>query len=123
MVIGRLTATSADASFAAVAAIIGLLFASLVNCPQVRIKSVSKAGIGITAATPPLGPIMVEDDDRESQEDDIKPCGLPGVRPDSPPLSYSLANQTAAECLHLPSDFGAKLLALLMKAHASFSAP
>ncbi len=84
MVIGRLTATWADASFAVLAAIIALLSASLVNCPQVRIKSVSKAGIGITAATPPLGPIMVEDDDRESQEDDIKPCGLPGVRPDSP---------------------------------------
>ena len=84
--IERLAACWKNASLAVVAAL-AWWCASLVSCQQVSVKSVSKAGVEITAAIPSLGPIMVsiEDDDRELQEEDLEPCGLPGVRLFSPP--------------------------------------
>ncbi len=64
--IERLAAFWVDASFAVVAAL-AWTSASFVSCPRVSVKFVSKSGVEITAAIPPLGPIMVsiEDDDRE----------------------------------------------------------
>jgi hypothetical protein len=97
-----------DAPFAVVAAL-AWLFASLVSCPQVSVKSVSKAGVEITAVIPALVPIMVSigDDNREFEEDDLEPRGLPDVRlvspPSltlsqiSPPQSVSLAVATSAQ--------------------------
>ncbi len=77
----RLAVSWADASFAVVAAL-AWLSASFVSCPQVGVKFVSKAGVEITAPIPSLVPIKVaiEDDDRESQEDDLELYGLPDVR-------------------------------------------
>jgi len=85
-VIERLVVSSEDAVFAVMAAL-AWLSASLLSCPQVGVNFVSKAGVEITAAIPLLGPIMVliEDDNREFQEDDLELCGLPGVRLVSPP--------------------------------------
>ncbi len=99
--IERLAVSWEDASFAVVAAL-AWLCASLVSCPQVSVKSVSKAGVEITAAIPSPGPIMVsiEDDDREFQEDDLEPCGLPGVRLASPP-SLTLSQITPPQSVSL----------------------
>lgn len=84
--IERLAVSWEGALFAVVAAL-AWLSAPLVSCPRVIVKSVSKAGVEITAAIPSPGPIMVaiEDNDRDFQEDDLEPCGLPGVRLVSPP--------------------------------------
>jgi len=100
-VIERLTVSWEDASFAVVAAF-AWLSASLMSCPQVSVKYVSKAGIEITAAIPSLGPIMdsIEDDDREFQEDDLERCGLPGVRLVSPP-SLTLSQITPPQSVSL----------------------
>ena len=99
--IERMAVSWKDASFAVVAAL-AWLSASLVSCPQVSVKSVSKAGVEITAAIPSPGPIMVsiEDDDREFQEDDLEPCGLPGVRLLSPP-SLTLSQITPLQSVSL----------------------
>ena len=106
--IERLAVSWEDASFA-VAAALAWLSAWLVSCPQVNVKSVSKAGVEITATIPSPAPIMVsiEDDDREFQEGDLEPCGLPGVRLASapsltlsqitPPLSVSPSVLTPAQ--------------------------
>ncbi len=106
--IERLVWSWEDASLAAIAAF-AWLSASFVCCPQVSVEFVSKAGVEITAAIPSSGPIMVsiEDDDREFQEDDLEPSGLPGVRlvwPSSltlsqitPPQSVSLSVLTPAQ--------------------------
>ena len=80
-VIERLAQSWEDASFAVVAAI-AWLSASLVSCPHIDVKSVSKAGVEIAAAMPSLGLIMVWIED---QEDDLEPSGPPGVRFVSPP--------------------------------------
>jgi hypothetical protein len=90
----RLAVCREGASFAVVAAL-AWLSVWVVSCPQVSVKSVSKAGVEITAAILPSGPIMVaiEDDDSENQKDDLEPCGLPGVRLASPP-SLTLAQIT-----------------------------
>ena len=122
--IERLAVSWEDASFAVVAAL-AWLSASLVSCPRVSVKSVSKAGVEITAAIPSPGPIMVsiEDDDREFQEDDLEPCGAARCAACFAPLSHSLANHAAAECLPLRSDSGAAPAALLMKARAPFAEP
>ena len=84
--IERLAVSWEDALFAIVAAL-AWLSVSLVSCPQVSVKSVSKPGVEITPAISSLGPIMVsvEDDDREFQEAELEPCGLPGVWLVSPP--------------------------------------
>jgi hypothetical protein len=106
-VIEGLAASWKDASFAVVAAL-ALLSASLVSCPQVSVKSVSKAGVEIAAAIPSLEPIMVSiEDDREFNEDDLEPCGLPGVlfalppshtlSPIAPPRSVCLSKLTPAQ--------------------------
>src|SRR5271157_4795474 len=84
-VIERL-AVSWEGALFVVVAVLAWLSASLVSCPQVGVKSVSKAGVEIIAAIPSLGPIMVSiDDDREFKEDDLEPYGLPGVLLVSPP--------------------------------------
>jgi hypothetical protein len=109
-VIERLAVSWEDASFAVIA-VLAWLSASLVCCPQVSVKFVSKAGVAITAAIPSVGPILVliEDDENEFQEDDLELCSLPGVRlvwPSSltlsritPPQSVSLSPLTAAQHL------------------------
>ena len=106
--IERLAVSWKGALFAVVAAL-AWLSAPLVSCPRVIVKSVSKAGVEITAAIPSPGPIMVaiEDNDRDFQEDELEPCGLPGVRLASassltlsqitPPLSVSLSVLTPAQ--------------------------
>lgn len=106
--IERLAVSWEGALFAVVAAL-AWLSAPLVSCPRVIVKSVSKAGVEITAAIPSPGPIMVaiEDNDRDFQEDDLEPCGLPGVRLASapsltlsqitPPLSVSPSVLTPAQ--------------------------
>jgi hypothetical protein len=80
-VIERLAVSWEDASFAVIAAI-AWLSASLMCCPEVGVQFVSKAGIEITAVIPLLGPIvgLIEDDDRDFQEDDLELGGLPDVR-------------------------------------------
>ncbi len=105
--IERLAVSWEGALFAVVAAL-AWLSAPLVSCPRVIVKSVSKAGVEITAAIPSPGPIMVaiEDNDRDFQEDDLEPCGLPGLRLASlpslalsqitPPQSVSLSVLTPA---------------------------
>jgi hypothetical protein len=107
-VIERLPLSWKNASFAIVAAL-AWLAASLVSCPQVSVKSVSKAGFEITAAIPSLGPIMVsiEDDDSEFQEEDLEPCGLPGVRLVLPPsltLSQIALPQSASLSVLTPAQ-------------------
>jgi hypothetical protein len=106
--IERLALSWEDASCAVFAAL-AWLSVSFLCCPQVSIKFVAKAGVGITAATPSLGPIVdsIEDDGREFQEDDLELCALPGVRlvwPPSltllqitPPRSVSLSGLTPAQ--------------------------
>jgi hypothetical protein len=93
-VIERLFTSWEDGTFAVFAAL-AWLAASFVSYPQVSAKFVPKAGIEVTAATPSLGPIMVsiEDDDRESQEDDLELSGLPGLR-FFPPPSLTLSQIT-----------------------------
>ena len=107
-VIERLAVSWKDASFAVVAAL-AWLSASLVSCPQVSVKSVSKAGVEITAAIASLGPFVdsIEDEDREFQEDDLEPCGLPGVRLVSPPsliLSQITPPQSLSPLLLTPAQ-------------------
>jgi hypothetical protein len=100
-VIERLAVSWEGASFAVVVAL-AWLSAPLVSCPRVIVKSVSKAGVEITAAIPSPGPIMVaiEDDDREFQEDDLEPCALLGVRLLSPP-SLTLSQITPLQSVSL----------------------
>jgi hypothetical protein len=85
-VIERLAASWEGSSFAVVAAL-ACLSASLVSCPQISVRYVSKAGVEITAAIPSPGPriVAIEDDDREFQEDDLVPCGMPGLGLVTPP--------------------------------------
>jgi hypothetical protein len=99
--IERLAASWEDASFALVAAL-AWLSASLLNCPQASVKSVSKAGIGVAAVISSLGPIMdwIDDDDGEFQEDDLEPCGLRGARLVSPP-SLTLSQITSPQSVAL----------------------
>jgi hypothetical protein len=96
------------ALFAFLAPALACLSASVVTCPQVSLKSVSKGGVGITTVRPSPGPIMkaIVDDDREFQEEDLEPGGLPGLRlvcPASvtsritPPQSVSLSLLTSAQ--------------------------
>ncbi len=91
----RLAVSWEDALFAVVAAL-AWLSASLVSCSQVTVTSLSTARVEITEAMTSPGPIMVsiEDDDREFQEDELEPCGPPGVRLVSPPPSLSLSQIT-----------------------------
>jgi hypothetical protein len=109
-VIERLAVSWEDALFTVVAALAGLS-AWLVSCPQGTAKFVSKAGVEIIAAIPSLGPRMVaiEDDGREFQEDDLEPCGLPGVRPISPP-SLTLSQITPPDSVSLSVLTSAPLL-------------
>jgi hypothetical protein len=52
---------------------------------------VSKAGVEITATIPLLRPIMVSiNDDRDIQEEELEPFGLPSVWLVSPPSLPSL---------------------------------
>jgi len=107
-VIERLAVSWEMGSLAVVAAL-AWLSASLVSCPQVGVKFVSEGGVEITAAIPSMGPIMVsiEEDDREFQDDDLEPCGPPGVwlvaHPSltlsqiTPPQSVSLSVLTPAQ--------------------------
>ena len=99
--IERLAVSWEDASFAVVAAL-AWLSASFVSCPQVSVKFMSTAGVEITAAIPSLGPItgLIEDDDREFQEDDLELCGLPGVRLVSP-LSLTSSQITPQQTVAL----------------------
>jgi hypothetical protein len=96
-VIERLAVSWKDASFAVVAAL-AWMSASFVSHPQVSFNFVSNAGVAITAAIPLLGPTLVLiDDDREFQEDDLELCALPGVRlvwPSSPTLSQITPTQS-----------------------------
>jgi hypothetical protein len=94
-VLGRLAITRGDAWFAVIAAL-AWSSASLMSCSQVSVTSLSTARVEITEAIPSVGPIMVsiEDDDREFQEEDLEPCGPPGLRLVSPPPSLTLAQIT-----------------------------
>jgi hypothetical protein len=105
--IGRLAMFWQDGLFAVVAALASLS-ASFVSCPQVSVQFMSRVGVQITAAIPLPEPIMVLiEDDRESQEDDLELCGLPDVPlvwPASfplllitPPQSVSLSVLTPAQ--------------------------
>jgi hypothetical protein len=90
-VIERLAVSWGDASFAVVA-ILACLSASFVSCRHVSVNFVYTAGVAVTAAIPLPGPVMVliADDDREFQEDDLELCALPGMRIVSPPsLTFS----------------------------------
>jgi hypothetical protein len=100
-VVKRLAASRENACFAVVA-VLAWLSASFAGCPHVSVKSVAMVGIEITAPAASPGPIMVsiEDEDREFQEDDLEPCGLPGVRPASPP-SLTLSQITPPENVSL----------------------
>jgi hypothetical protein len=108
-VIERLAVSWEGASFAVVAAL-ACLSASLVSCPQVSVNFVRKAGVQITAAIPLLErDLVLIEDDREFQEEDLELCALPGVRlvwPPSltlsqitPPHSVSLSVLTPAHHL------------------------
>lgn len=80
------------------------LCALLVGCPQVNVESVSKAGVQVSAAISSLVPVLVavEVDDSENQEDDLEPCGLPGMRLLLPP-SLSLSQITPKQSVSLLS--------------------
>ena len=96
----RLAVSWEDAAFAAVAAL-AWLSGSFMSCPQVSVDFVCKAGVEITAAIPLLGPMMVliEDDDREFQ-DDLELCGLPGMSLVWPPsLALSQITPPPSVCL------------------------
>ncbi len=99
--IERLAVSWKGASFAVVAAL-AWLSAPLVSCPRVVVKFVSKAGVETTTAIPAPGPrlVAIEDDDREFQEGDLEPCGLPGVRLVSPP-SLTLSQITPPQSVSL----------------------
>lgn len=87
----RLRAPWEDASFAIIA-VLACVSASLVSHPQVSVGCVSKARFEIGAAVRSVEPIMasIEDDDRELEQDDLQPHGLPGARLVSP-LSHTLS--------------------------------
>jgi hypothetical protein len=98
--VGRLAAARAGASFVIVAAL-ACSSAALVIGSQVTVKSVSKAGVEISAAIPSLGPLMVsiEDDDRDFQYD-AEPCGLRAVRLASPP-AVTLSQITPPQSIYI----------------------
>jgi hypothetical protein len=100
-VIERLAVSWEYALFAVIATL-AWLSAPIVSCPRVIVKLVSKAGVEITAAIPSPGPrlVAIEDDDRKFQEDDLEPCGLPGVRLLSPP-SLTLSQITPVQSVSL----------------------
>lgn len=87
--IERLALSWKGAWFAVVAAL-AWVSAWPASCPQVSVKSLPQAGVEVTVEMPSRGSIMVSiedddhepqmNDDREPQEDDSEPCGLPGVR-------------------------------------------
>ncbi len=99
--IERLAVSWGGVSFAVVAAL-AWLSASLVNCPRVSVKFVSKVVVEITVAIPSSAPIMVsiENDERDFQDDDLELCGLPGVRLVSPP-SLTLSQITPLQSVSL----------------------
>jgi hypothetical protein len=84
----------------AVVAALAWLSASLVSCPRVLVKFVSKAGVEITTSRPAPGPrlVAIENDDLESQENDLEPCGLPGAHLGLPP-SFSLSQITPQQTI------------------------
>jgi hypothetical protein len=91
-----------DASLAAVAALACLL-AWLLSCPQAGLKSESKVGLEVAEAIPSFGPVMGSiEDDRKFQEDELGPCGVPGVRLVSPP-SLTLSQFSPLQSLSLLS--------------------
>jgi hypothetical protein len=97
-VIERVAKSWKNAPYAFVGAL-ACLSASLLSCPQVGLKSVSRAGLQIVPAIPSPGPIMVSiEDDREFQEDELKPCGLPSVWLISPP-SLALSHITPPQSI------------------------
>ena len=97
----RLALSWEDITFAVIAALVWS-FASFVCCPLISVRFMSKAGVEITAAIPSLGPLMgsIEDDDRESLEDDLQLCALPGVRLIWPP-SLALSQITSPQNVSL----------------------
>ncbi len=99
--IGRLDVSCGRAPIVVVAALVGLC-GSLVSCPEDSVKSVSKAGVGITAPAQLPGRIMglLEENDREFQEDDLELCGLPGVPLASSP-SLALSQITLPRSVYL----------------------
>ena len=102
--IERLAVSWKGGAFAVVAAL-AWLSAWLASCPQVSVKSLSKAGVEISS----LGSIMVsiEDDDREPQEDDLEPCGLSDVRFVSAPsltLSQIMLPQSVSLSVLTPAE-------------------
>jgi hypothetical protein len=98
---GRLAVSREGAAFAVVA-VLAWVSASLMSCPRVSVKFVSKAGVEVAAAIPSPGPrlVAIEDDDRELQEEDLELCALPGVRPASTP-SLTLSQIAAPESVSL----------------------
>jgi hypothetical protein len=98
---GRLAASWDDASFAVIAAL-ACLSASLANCPRVSVKSVSKAGVEIATAIPSPEPttVLMDDDEREFQDDRLEPCGPPDIRLLAP-SSLTLAQIKPAQSVFL----------------------
>jgi hypothetical protein len=85
--IERLTIRRKDATLPVIA-VVAWLSAWFVSCPQDSVGFASVAGVEITVPLPLPGPIMVsiaDNDDREFQEEELEPFGLPGVRVVPPP--------------------------------------
>jgi hypothetical protein len=107
-VIERLVISWKGASFAAVVSF-AWLSAWLVACPHVGVNSWTKACVGLTAEMPSRGCIMasIEDDDRRSQDDDLEPCGLPGVQlasASSPPFSQMMPPPSVSLSTLIPAQ-------------------
>jgi hypothetical protein len=97
----RLAVWCEHAAFAVVAVLLGLGL-SLASCPQNSLKPVSSARVKIRATTPISRPMraVVKDYEREFQEDDHEPSGLPGVPAASSTLSLVYSQFTPPQSVY-----------------------
>ena len=102
-VIDRLAVCHGHARFAVVAALIGMC-ASLVSCPseqrQVRIQRRRQDQRRRHRCPGPIRD-LVADGERKFQEDDLEPCGLPGVPLASSTPSLALSQITPPQSVYL----------------------